>query len=834
MRIFLLVAAILSAVCSFSQVKDDFSDGDFTNNPVWTGDSGKFVIDKNKMLRLNDTGKAESYAVLSTPSALVRGGTWEVYVHLLFNPSGRNYARFYLASSQADLSGALQGYFIEIGGEKDAVSLYRQDGEMGQLLLEGRLLMAKETSPELKIKVHCSEQGEWKVRTQLLKRETDYASEGTVVDDTYVESSFTGVVCVYTASRWNSFAFDDFLIKQEDGEITDPSDKPDEPQKPTQPDNPPEPGKPDDSLNPEQPDDSGKPEDPSKPEKPDNPSKPDEPEGPQVEVQSTPLSCVVFNEIMANPKGVAALPPVEYIELYNRQGVSVRLKGWKLHYGNRAYELPDVSILPHGYAVLCPEKDVPLWIGYPVMPAGMPSFPQLSNTGKLLYLENSRKELVAWVDYSDQWYADSAQQAGGYALECKDADNLTGCAENWSGSEDKRGGTPGETNSVAAPFADETVAEVFYYYLESPDTLVVRFTKPMNLHTLSSAGNYVFERKGRKTQAALPDYPAGRSVRLAFSPALVREESCEMELTGLLDISGNDCQGNLILNLALPQTAEKGDLALNEILFHPRQDGEDYAELYNLSGKQIPLNTLFFSSRTAEGKLQKLFPLAADGRPFLPHTYLCFTKNKQTVCDTYTACPESVIEITPLPPLPDDKGNILLVDSAGTILDELAYSEKMHTALLKDKEGVALEKSHPSLPSSVSSHWHSASSASADGTPGCQNSQYRELSAISENEFRLEESSFSPDGDGIKDELYITYDFSGEDFLANCRIYDASGREVCVLAQDYRLGAEGQLSWNGKNTAGRTVPAGLYILYIEAFNPKGEIRHFKLPCAVTK
>ena len=111
-----------------AQVFDDFNDGDFTNNPEWTGSVEKFIVNSNNQLQLNDTEPGLSY--LATANTMINETEWRIWLKLSFSPSDNNNARFYLISDRADISEPLNGYFLQFGegGSDDAIELFRQDG----------------------------------------------------------------------------------------------------------------------------------------------------------------------------------------------------------------------------------------------------------------------------------------------------------------------------------------------------------------------------------------------------------------------------------------------------------------------------------------------------------------------------------------------------------------------------------------------------------------------------------------------------------------------------------------------------------------------------------
>ena len=90
-----------------AQAVDNFSDGNFTQDPVWSGSSGHFIINASQQLQLNNSLAGSSFLSTSFAASSIDNFEWQVFVRQAFSPSGSNYGRVYLTSDQMDLS-ALQ------------------------------------------------------------------------------------------------------------------------------------------------------------------------------------------------------------------------------------------------------------------------------------------------------------------------------------------------------------------------------------------------------------------------------------------------------------------------------------------------------------------------------------------------------------------------------------------------------------------------------------------------------------------------------------------------------------------------------------------------------
>ena len=141
----LIVYLLFSILCISVQaqiLQDNFSDGNFTTNPIWTGDAADFIINSSLQLQSDNLGVSSS-SELSTVAAIQDSTIWEFYVQMDFAPSTSNYALVYLQSDNANLSNTSNGYYLRIGssGSTDSIEIYRLDAGVSTKVFGGAVAM---------------------------------------------------------------------------------------------------------------------------------------------------------------------------------------------------------------------------------------------------------------------------------------------------------------------------------------------------------------------------------------------------------------------------------------------------------------------------------------------------------------------------------------------------------------------------------------------------------------------------------------------------------------------------------------------------------------------
>jgi hypothetical protein len=214
MRLQFLLLLILVITPAFAQLSDNFTDGDFTNNPIWSGDTDSHLVTATGLLQSNGPTATTSIA-LSTPNSQYSNTEWFFYVNLAFSPSDANHARIYLMSDQADMkSPLLNGYYVRIGenGSNDGVDLWRQQGSSITKIMSG-LPGTVAVNPTVRIRVIRNDVGYWQVWADPTGG-NDLVLQGSATDNTLQETAFFGISCFQTTTNRQKFSFDDFVIRK--------------------------------------------------------------------------------------------------------------------------------------------------------------------------------------------------------------------------------------------------------------------------------------------------------------------------------------------------------------------------------------------------------------------------------------------------------------------------------------------------------------------------------------------------------------------------------------------------------------------------------------------
>lgn len=326
------------------------------------------------------------------------------------------------------------------------------------------------------------------------------------------------------------------------------------------------------------------------------------------------------------------------------------------------------------------------------------------------------------------------------------------------------------------------------------------------------------------------------SIELTFGRDFEKGKIYILKADGLSDLSGNKLIDNE-RQTGIIEPISFEDILFNEIMFENAENSVEYVEFYNNSTKLINLSGLIFTTRKTDGSLNTGVKIQTESQ-LPPNSYMAICPDASILKKYYALdIDANIFTDDTWPALNNESATVVLCNSTkDTIYDELIYDKNWHHNLIKNPKGVALEKINPSLPSKNPDSWHSAGSDVRFGTPGYQNSQFRELSQKTSNEKILwaDPEAFSPDNDGVNDICYIHYKTSSNGFKANAIIFNAAGVKVNQLVTNQLLSNEGYFLWDGKTDSGKNANVGVYVIYFEMFNPEnGQREQQKIPVVVS-
>src|SRR5438105_3710542 len=97
-KLLICIAALFVVFNTYAQLTENFSDGDFTTNPVWIGGTADWAVNASFQLQSNNTVVNSTY-YLSTDNTKATTAQWDFFCQLSFNPSSANYVDVFLTAS---------------------------------------------------------------------------------------------------------------------------------------------------------------------------------------------------------------------------------------------------------------------------------------------------------------------------------------------------------------------------------------------------------------------------------------------------------------------------------------------------------------------------------------------------------------------------------------------------------------------------------------------------------------------------------------------------------------------------------------------------------------
>jgi hypothetical protein len=304
----LLSLAFALSSCSLlpCQINDNFSDGNFNMNPTWSGSTDVFVVNANQELQLFNTTGGQSYLSAQPTNSTIDNKEWRIKVKQTFAGSENNNSRIYLVANESNLSfvnstsgSNTTGYFLKLGegGSNDAIKFFRDDGPLGIVELAAGTLGLVASSFNINIQVLRDNVGNWSANIDP-SGGTNFISEFSIFDNTYNQTNFFGLSCIYTSSNATKFYFDNIYFGNEI---------------------------------------------------------------PPVVINTPNVRSVVINELYVDPTPSNGLPDAEYIELFNADTIPFELSGWKLVNSTTEKILSSYLLNPNEYVIICDANNTSLF-----------------------------------------------------------------------------------------------------------------------------------------------------------------------------------------------------------------------------------------------------------------------------------------------------------------------------------------------------------------------------------------------------------------------------------------------------------------------------------------
>jgi hypothetical protein len=282
----------------------------------------------------------------------------------------------------------------------------------------------------------------------------------------------------------------------------------------------------------------------------------------------------------------------------------------------------------------------------------------------------------------------------------------------------------------------------------------------------------------------------------------------------------------------------KGDLLINEILYEAVPADAEYLELYNSGNKDIALCEIYIGKRDRTGSLIAVKPIVKSEEVLKPGALVWICSNPAAIAMAYSYHHmENCVVLPAKLAYADDGGVVVVLNRNREVIDEVTYGKFLHHPMVTQTKGIALEKGWSNTGMPGKGKWTSAGGDAGNGfgSPGMPNRAGKILSERNDGEFmKCVPEVFTPDGDGLEDELEIKITVPDREFVLQLSVYDARGRCVRKIADRVPVYSGIGFSWNGTSGDGCLLPAGIYVIYGCIVYSDGGRREVRKVCVLSR
>lgn len=740
---FILLSLLLFPIGLKAQIIDDFSDGDLSSNPSWIINGTEFK-DTLQQLRSNGPAITPTTIFAHINSTFSSDVQWEFFVNPKCATSSGNFMNIILMSDQNTLNGPFNGYYVMIGNTADEISLYRRDGGVVTKIIDGPDgVVSSSSNNPFKIKVIRDVVGNFTLETDNTGTGSNYTLTGSVLDNTYTNSAFFGVLVTYSAANNLKYFFDDLYIGPIIVDVTAPVIVSATAINATQLD-----VLFDENL--EQtsaetvgnyvvnngigipltalrdgsnfrlvhltfatPFTSGQNYQLTVNNVSDlnaNAINNEVANFSYLAISTAGYRDVIINEFFPDPSPPIGLPDKEFIELYNRSTFNFNLNGWTFSDGSSTGTIGNFILQSGEFVILCANADVAAFSAFGNA-VGLSSWPALNNTGDTIRIRNSGGQIIDQLVYTTSWYQDSNKDDGGWTLELINPTLECSGSSNWIASNNSSGGTPGVQNSVYSNNPDVILPTLLSVSVIAQNQLLLTFSENMDSTSLENA--VILLSAPLTLTDIIPLAPDFTQASVIFSPPMDSITAYSITING-----GTDCAGNALasttLSFGIGTPAQKFEILINEL--YPDPDGSaslpeyEFIELYNRTNKVLSLSGYKISDASTSTTI--------NNAVIFPNSFLI-------ICSS-TALPlfqpyGNVISVSSFPSLNNSGDLITLRNGDGDLIHQVNYTSAWYQDAAKSSGGWTLELVDPNNPCGEMSNWR-ASVDPSGGTPGSINS----------------------------------------------------------------------------------------------------------------